>query len=131
MSGNPPVDSAALREEVKKKYRDVAIKPHDKYHFHTGRLLAARLGYDTSTVDAMPDEAVELIRGRGQSIFVAAASSRRTHRRPWLRCRVRLFHRSWKRGPTRTRCRYRYDGRDAGQVAQDGAGHGIEKRRVP
>ena len=63
MSGTPPVDSAALREEVKKKYRDVAIKPHDKYHFHTGRPLAARLGYDTSTVDAMPDEAVESFAG--------------------------------------------------------------------
>ena len=63
MSGTHPVDSAALREEVKKKYRDVAIKPHDKYHFHTGRPLAARLGYDTSTVDAMPDEAVESFAG--------------------------------------------------------------------
>jgi arsenite methyltransferase len=63
MSGAPPVDSAALREEVKKKYRDVAIKPHDTYHFHTGRPLAARLGYDTSTVDAMPDAAVESFAG--------------------------------------------------------------------
>jgi arsenite methyltransferase len=63
MSGTPPVDSAALREEVKKKYRDVAIKPHDKYHFHTGRPLAARLGYDSRTVDAMPDEAVESFAG--------------------------------------------------------------------
>ena len=58
-----PVDSAALREEVKKKYRDVAIKPHDKYHFHTGRPLAARLGYDTKAVDAMPNEAVESFAG--------------------------------------------------------------------
>jgi arsenite methyltransferase len=63
MSGTPPVDSAALREEVKKKYRDVAVKPHDTYHFHTGRPLAARLGYDTNTVDAMPDEAVESFAG--------------------------------------------------------------------
>jgi SAM-dependent methyltransferase len=58
-----PVDSAALREEVRKKYRDVAIKPHDKYHFHTGRPLAARLGYDTKVVDALPDEAVESFAG--------------------------------------------------------------------
>ena len=36
----------------------MAIKPHDKYHFHTGRPLAARLGYDTEVVDALPDEAV-------------------------------------------------------------------------
>jgi arsenite methyltransferase len=63
MSGTPPVDSAALREEVRKKYRDVAIRPHDTYHFHTGRPLAARLGYDTTAVDAMPDEAVESFAG--------------------------------------------------------------------
>lgn len=63
MSDTIPVDSAALREEVKKKYREVAIKPHDKYHFHTGRPLAARLGYDTRAVDSMPDEAVESFAG--------------------------------------------------------------------
>ena len=57
------IDSAALREEVRKKYRDVAIRPNDKYHFHTGRPLAARLGYDGEAVDAMPDEAVESFAG--------------------------------------------------------------------
>jgi SAM-dependent methyltransferase len=60
-----PVDSEALREEVRKKYRDVAIKPHDKYHFHTGRPLAQRLGYDSEVVDALPDEAVESFAGVG------------------------------------------------------------------
>jgi SAM-dependent methyltransferase len=63
MSDTSPVDAVALREEVKKKYRDVAIKPHDTYHFHTGRPLAARLGYDAKAVDAMPDEAVESFAG--------------------------------------------------------------------
>jgi SAM-dependent methyltransferase len=63
MSDTPTVDSEALREEVKKKYRDVAIKPNDKYHFHTGRPLATRLGYDSKAVDAMPDEAVESFAG--------------------------------------------------------------------
>ena len=58
-----PVDAAALREEVKKKYRDVAIKPHDQYHYHTGRFLASRLGYDSKAVDALPDEAVESFAG--------------------------------------------------------------------
>jgi hypothetical protein len=47
------VDSAALREVVRKKYRDVAIRPDDKYHFHTGRPLAARLDYDSDAVNAM------------------------------------------------------------------------------
>ena len=58
-----PVDPAMLREEVKSKYRDVAANPHGEHHFHTGRPLARRLGYDTTTVDAMPDEAVESFAG--------------------------------------------------------------------
>ncbi|NJO34785.1 MAG: hypothetical protein HC869_18360 [Rhodospirillales bacterium] len=57
------IDSVALREEVKKKYRDVAVRPNDKYHFHTGRPLAARLGYDGKAAGAMPDEAVESFAG--------------------------------------------------------------------
>ena len=63
MSDTTPVDAAALREEVKKKYRDVAAAPNATYHFHTGRPLAKRLGYDTSAVEAMPDEAVESFAG--------------------------------------------------------------------
>jgi arsenite methyltransferase len=63
MSDPITVDSAALREEVKKKYREVAIKPSDKYHFHTGRPLAARLGYDAKIVDPMPEQAVESFAG--------------------------------------------------------------------
>jgi len=57
------VDPAALREEVKSKYREVATDPHGEYHFHTGRPLARRLGYDMSVVDAMPDSAVESFAG--------------------------------------------------------------------
>lgn len=63
MDGKTPVDSLALREEVKSKYREVAIDPAGDFHFHTGRPLAARLGYDAATVDAMPDEAVESFAG--------------------------------------------------------------------
>ncbi|TAK81593.1 MAG: methyltransferase domain-containing protein [Betaproteobacteria bacterium] len=58
-----PVDPAALREEVKAKYRDVASNPHGDHHFHTGRPLAKRLGYDMRIVDAMPDVAVESFAG--------------------------------------------------------------------
>ena len=63
MTADLPVDANALREEVKKKYREVATKPHDTYHFHTGRPLAARLGYDRAAVDALPDAAVESFAG--------------------------------------------------------------------
>ena len=58
-----PVDPDALREEVKAKYREVAAEPRAQYHFHTGRPLASRLGYDPKVVDAMPDAAVESFAG--------------------------------------------------------------------
>jgi len=57
------VDPSALREEVKSKYRDVACNPHGEYHFHTGRPLAQRLGYDQAVVETMPDVAVESFAG--------------------------------------------------------------------
>jgi SAM-dependent methyltransferase len=63
MKAELPVDPAVLREEVKSKYRDVAVNPHGEYHFHTGRPLAKRLGYDSAMVDAMPDAAVESFAG--------------------------------------------------------------------
>ena len=63
MSSTTPVDPTALREEVKSKYREVAENPHGRFHFHTGRPLARRLGYDMSVVDAMPDSAVESFAG--------------------------------------------------------------------
>ena len=57
------VDAEALREEVRKKYREVAANPHGSFHFHTGRRLAARLGYNAAIVDALPDVAVESFAG--------------------------------------------------------------------
>ena len=65
MAANIPVDADTLRKEVSAKYREVAIDPDGEYHFHTGRPLAARLGYDPSVVDAMPDVAVESYSGVG------------------------------------------------------------------
>jgi arsenite methyltransferase len=57
------VDAAALREEVKSKYREVAADPQGTYHFHTGRYLAQRLGYDDKFVKSLPDVAVESFAG--------------------------------------------------------------------
>ena len=57
------VDADALREEVKNKYREVAIDPHGDHHFHTGRYLAKHLGYDEMFVASLPDVAVESFAG--------------------------------------------------------------------
>ena len=64
-TGVAPVDLLALREAVRDKYREVALAPHGEYHFHTGRPLAKRLGYDPALVDRLPDSAVESFAGVG------------------------------------------------------------------
>ena len=65
MSPDSPVDADRLREQVREKYREVAARPSDTFHFHTGRPLAARLGYGSAVVDALPDRAVESFAGVG------------------------------------------------------------------
>ena len=57
------VDPATLRAQVQEKYRAVAVDPDATYHFHTGRPLAARLGYPAELVDPLPDRAVESFAG--------------------------------------------------------------------
>jgi len=59
------VDADALRAQVRDKYREVALEPHRSFHFHTGRVLAARLGYESKAVDALPERAVESFAGVG------------------------------------------------------------------
>jgi arsenite methyltransferase len=65
MSNGLPVDAVALREEVKSKYRSVAVDPHGSYHFHTGRPLARHLGYDETVVAGMPENAIDAFAGVG------------------------------------------------------------------
>jgi SAM-dependent methyltransferase len=59
------VDPDALREQVRSKYREVAVDPGAGFHFHTGRALASRLGYEAAAVGALPDRAVESFAGVG------------------------------------------------------------------
>ena len=65
MSNETLVDVDTLRTQVRDKYRDVANDPHGAHHFHTGRPLATRLGYEQSVVDDLPDPAVESFAGVG------------------------------------------------------------------
>jgi arsenite methyltransferase len=68
------VDAGALREEVKSKYREVATDPHGTFHFHTGRYLAQRLGYDDNFVKSLPDVAVESFAGVANPFALRALS---------------------------------------------------------
>lgn len=57
------VDADALREEVRRKYQEVAHDPRGEHHFHTGRPLARRLGYDEAWLEEIPEPAVESFAG--------------------------------------------------------------------
>ncbi len=63
MAQDLPVDPDALREQVRGKYREVALDPSASFHFHTGRGLASRLGYQGDAVNMLPDRAVESFAG--------------------------------------------------------------------
>ena len=75
MSEALPVDAVALRDEVRAKYRDVAVNPRDTFHFHTGRALARRLGYDEAIVVRMPESAIEAFAGVGNPFSQGALSA--------------------------------------------------------
>jgi arsenite methyltransferase len=57
------VEPEALRASVREKYREVALRPEGAFHFHTGRPVAAMLGYEPSLFDGLPDRAVESFAG--------------------------------------------------------------------
>lgn len=65
MTDDVMVDRAQLRDQVRDKYRKVAVDPGGAFHFHTGRRAAAHLGYDAAVVDRLPDAAVESFAGVG------------------------------------------------------------------
>src|SRR3954462_7181260 len=59
------LDVARLRHAIQDEYAEVANEPSAGFHFHTGRPLAALLGYHPAEVDGLPDAAVESFAGVG------------------------------------------------------------------
>ena len=59
------LDTDLLRAAIQEEYAEVAASPLKGFHFHTGRFLAARLGYPAERVDPLPEPAVESFAGVG------------------------------------------------------------------
>lgn len=62
------VDRNLLRARISEKYTDVAESPEQGFHFHTGRPLAAMLGYDAAEVDQLPASTVDSFAGTGNPL---------------------------------------------------------------
>jgi arsenite methyltransferase len=59
------VDTDRLRTSIRDEYAAVAADPDRGFHFHTGRPLLVRLGYDESLLDGIPEEAIASAAGTG------------------------------------------------------------------
>ena len=59
------IDVATLRDAISDEYTIVAEDPDKGFHFHTGRRLAALLGYADEWLEGIPEAAVESLAGTG------------------------------------------------------------------
>ena len=59
------VNRDQLRGAIQGKYTDVAQTPQQGFHFHTGRPLAAMLGYAPAEVESLPATTVDSFAGTG------------------------------------------------------------------
>ena len=71
-------DASELESKVKAMYRDVAEKPHGKYHFEMGRALAERLGYSAADLDGIPSESIDSFAGVGHYFHLAGVKEGET-----------------------------------------------------
>jgi arsenite methyltransferase len=72
------LDLDVLRREVSREYAAVARQPDKGFHFHTGRPLAAMLGYPTEETDTVPDSVIESFAGVGNPFVFGSLYSGET-----------------------------------------------------
>lgn len=63
--GQTTVDLDALRAAVQEEYEVVASEPQRGFHFHTGRPLAALLGYESEWLEGIDEGSIESFAGTG------------------------------------------------------------------
>lgn len=64
------LDTQALRLAIQEEYQTVAEEPDRGFHFHTGRPLAAILGYSEDWLENVPNAALESFAGTGNPFSV-------------------------------------------------------------
>jgi len=59
------LDVDGLRQAIQEEYALVAAEPERDFHFHTGRRLAAIVGYDEQWLDGVPEATIASFAGTG------------------------------------------------------------------
>jgi arsenite methyltransferase len=72
------IDHTRLRSEISARYAEVAVAPEKGFHFHTGRPLAAMLGYDLAEIDLLPEATVVSFAGTGNPLGMGGVASGET-----------------------------------------------------
>ena len=72
------LDVEELRSAIRDEYAQVAERPEQGFHFHTGRPLAAILGYSPDWLEQVPEETIASFAGTGNP-FSAGPLARGDH----------------------------------------------------
>lgn len=72
------LDVDLLRTEIRKEYEQVATRPDQGFHFHTGRPLARILQYEDAWLESIPEATIASFAGTGNpfSMGLPAAGER-------------------------------------------------------
>ena len=68
----PGIDLDNLRRAIQAEYAVVAEEPEHGFHFHTGRPLAAMLGYETAWLEGIPEPTIASFAGTGNPFSIGA-----------------------------------------------------------
>jgi SAM-dependent methyltransferase len=66
------LDVDALRTAIQEEYALVAAEPERDFHFHTGRRLAAIVGYEEEWLDGVPEATIASFAGTGNPFSLGA-----------------------------------------------------------
>jgi SAM-dependent methyltransferase len=70
-----PVNTDVLRAAIRDEYDAVAREPTRGFHFHTGRAHAARLEYEPTWLEGIPNSAVDSFAGTGSPFRLGALAA--------------------------------------------------------
>ena len=68
----PGLDVESLRLAIQEEYATVATEPERGFHFHTGRRLAALLGYEEEWLAGVPEPTIASFAGTGNPFSLGA-----------------------------------------------------------
>ncbi len=74
-AGPPNVDLSSLRCAIQEEYEVVAREPDKGFHFHTGRPLTERLGYEDGWLKGVPESSIAAFAGTGNPFSMGALAA--------------------------------------------------------